>query len=68
MPTDPIAKFTLSHRDNLVSPAHVSGIRYSHKFLLDWEMPVTDEETVESLEYRQLQKYTKYQKIWNTSY
>ena len=31
-------------------------------------MPVLDEETGQSLEYRQLRKYPKHQKIWNELY
>ena len=31
-------------------------------------MPVLDEETGQSLKYRQLQKHPKYQNIWNESY
>ena len=31
-------------------------------------MPVLDNETGESLEYRQLRRHPKYKKVWNTSY
>ena len=49
MPTEPVPQFTRSHTDNLVSLAQTSGQRYPRKFILDWQMPVIDEETGQSL-------------------
>ena len=57
-----------SHTANIPPPAHTSGQRYSRNFILGSEIPVMDEEAGQSLEYRQLRKHPKYQKIWNTSY
>ena len=68
IPTEHIAQRTQPHTANLVYPDHTSGRWYLHKFLLDWAMPIIDEETGQYLEYIQLQKNPKYHKIWNALY
>ena len=71
MQEEPIAHRTRSHQANLaitVTPNGVVQRQYPRFFLLDWAMPVLDEETGKTLEYGQLRKHPKYQKVWNESY
>ena len=63
VPDEPIAWRTLSHTANHLSPSLASGRCYLRQFLLDWAMPMLDEETGQSLRFRQLWKNLKYQKI-----
>jgi hypothetical protein len=42
--------------------------RYPRNFMLDWAMPILDEETGKTLEYSQLSKHPKYQQVWKQSY
>ena len=63
-----IAHRTRSHQSNVapsVSPSQAAQRNYPLIFLLDWAMPVLDEESGKTLEYGQLCKHPKYQKIWN---
>jgi hypothetical protein len=51
-----------------VTPSSAAGRRYPRNFLLEWAMPVLDEETGKTLEYPQLRKHPKYQQLWKQSY
>ena len=68
---EPISRRTRSQLANLVTngtPHGAARRQYPRNFLLDWAMPVLDEETGKTLEYGQLRKHPKYQKVWNESY
>ena len=68
---EPIASRTRSHQAHIattVTPSSAAKRRYPRNFLLDWAMPVLDEETGKTLEYSQLRKHPKYQAVWKQSY
>ena len=53
---------------NVITPAKASKRRYPSQFLKSLAMPVLDETSGQSLQYRQLRKHPKFAHIWNTSY
>ena len=53
---------------NVITPAQAAKRRYPAQFLQILAMPVLDETSVQSLQYRQLRKHPKFAHIWNTSY
>ena len=66
----PIASRTRSHLANIattVTPSNAARRRYPRNFILEWAMPVLDEETGKTLEYPHLRKHPKYQLVWKQS-
>jgi hypothetical protein len=60
---EPIAKLTRSNQAlhaKKATPSSAAKRRYPCSFLLNWAMPVLDEETGKYLEYSQLRKHPKY--------
>ena len=71
MDTAPVTRRTRSQTANTASaitPAQAAQRRYRAKFLQILSMPVLDENSGQSPQYRQLRKYPKFAHIWNTSY
>ena len=69
--TAPMARHTRSQTANVASainPSQAAQRRYPAKFLQSLAMPVLDEFSGQSLQYRQLRKHPKFAHIWNTSY
>ena len=69
--TTPIARRTRSQTATMASvinPAQAAQRQYPAKFLQSLSMPVLDETSGQSLQYRQLCKHPKFAHIWNTSY
>ena len=53
---------------NVITPAQAAKRRFSAQFLESLAMPILDETSGQSLQYRQLRKHPKFAHIWNTSY
>ena len=69
--TGPISRRTRSQTATMASvitPAQASQRQYPAQFLQSLEMPVLNETSGQSLQYRQLCKHPKFAHIWNTSY
>ena len=69
--TEPIASRTRSQTTNTASaitPDQAALRRYPAKFVQSLAMPVLDETSGQSLQYRQLRKHPKFARIWKTSY
>ena len=67
----PISRHTRSQRtaiNNLITPAQAAKHQYPAQFLQSLEMPVLEETSGQSLQYRQPRKHPKFAHIWNTSY
>ena len=67
----PIASHTRSNKAHIVTtvtPSSAAKRWYPRNCLLDWAMPVLDEETGKTLEYPQLRDHPKYQQVWKQSY
>ena len=69
-PSSPIAFCTRSRipSSNLVTPCATTSRRFPSYLLPHWSMPILDLNSVQILEYFQLQKHHKYQHTWNQSY
>ena len=69
--TAPISRRTRSQTASMASvinPLQASQQQYPAKFIQSLAMPVLDETSGQSLQYRQLRKHLKFAHIWNTSY
>ena len=69
--TAPISRRTLSQTAamaSVITPSQAAQQRYPANFLQSLSMPVLDETSRQSLQYRQLHKHSKFAHIWNTSY
>ena len=71
MDTAPVARNTRSQTANTaitITPDQAAQRRYPAKLLQSLVMPVLDENSGQSLQYRHLRKHPKFAPIWNTSY
>ena len=69
--TVPITRRTRSQTTsmaNVITTAQAAKRRYPSQFLQSLEMPVLDETSGQSLQYRQLRKNPKFAHTWNTYY
>ena len=66
----PIARHTISQTAvtaNVITPAQSDKQQYLYQFLQSLAMPVLDESSGQSLQYRQKHNHPKFAHIWNTS-